>query len=65
MSKTTRLPVQHKKKPHCPSCGIDLPTFESAVMMDAEESECELLKVIFLIRCSCGSVWNIEKTVKS
>jgi hypothetical protein len=58
----TRLPVQHKHKPHCPNCEADIPGFEDVQLLMVPE--CELLSVTFQVRCKCGSIWNLTRTVK-
>ena len=59
----TRLPVQHRGKPHCPACKVDLPTMDDVQLITPTDLGVELLAVTFTIRCRCGARWNIGKTV--
>ncbi len=65
MRKLTRLPTQHKHRPHCAACGADLPTFDGvSVNLSPEVLQgCHLVGIVWRIRCACGSVWMLEKTV--
>ena len=66
MMKVERLPVQHPHKPHCPTCGGDLPainTFVGTVAAD-EMGECKLLAVTFHVECPCGAQWDLLKETK-
>jgi hypothetical protein len=63
--KVTRLPVQHKQSPHCPSCKADLPNLNSmSVIMGPENGDFEVLALMFHIRCACGARWDLRKDVK-
>jgi hypothetical protein len=59
----TRLPVQHKQLPHCPSCNRQLPSFKGAVSITQEEAEV-LLAVTFRVRCACGLEWDLTRTAR-
>jgi len=60
----TRLPVQHKKFPHCENCGAPLPTFDNVFITNAlsDSVETTILAVTFHVQCSCGTEWDIRKT---
>lgn len=65
----TRLPVQHPKRPHCPTCGADMPTFDgvivtSPVSFDMRDATLIATIMIFRVRCACGAVWDIQKGMK-
>lgn len=66
MSKVIRLPTQHPKAPHCPTCEAPLPTFDNFHMMRGfEDVDVVILSITFLVRCKCGAEWNITKKVKT
>jgi hypothetical protein len=60
----TRLPVQHRRAPHCPSCKAPLPTFDGMSLTLMGETDVELLAITFHVRCKCGSVWDLKKGAK-
>lgn len=64
--KIERLPVQHPRRPHCPACGVDLPTFETAqttLAFDALKTA-TLDAITYHITCACGAKWDLRKSVK-
>ena len=65
-SQVTRLPTQHRQRPHCPSCGRDVPTFHQSTFMVSESDLAGwvLQAVTFHIRCPCGAGWDLKKTAK-
>jgi hypothetical protein len=67
MSTIHRLPVQHPKAPHCPSCGKDLPTFNSAALdldaSDIEGFELAQIRITFLVRCGCEQLFELTKSL--
>ena len=65
MTKLARLPVQHPRRPHCLSCGADLPTFNNAIL-DAFGglAPVTLDAVTFHVTCPCGAKWDLRKSVR-
>jgi transposase len=55
-----RLPVQHRKHPHCPSCGRQLDVFDHLGMTIRGIMSIKILKVTLQIECECGSQWCIS-----
>lgn len=62
-----RLPVQHKKYPHCPSCSRDLPDLNSMHFSLSEEDlrNCKVLQISVRVACPCGRHWDLTKTVSN
>lgn len=67
MGEVTRLPVQHKKKPHCPKCAAPLPSLAHGVdlYLSAEFNEYNIVGVELLIRCKCGAEWCLYQLAVS
>jgi hypothetical protein len=59
----TRLPVQHPNAPHCPKCKRDLPNLNDVTMIMPGDVTCEIFATTFHIRCQCGALWNLYKTI--
>jgi len=59
----TRLPTQHKQKPHCSVCKEDLPTFKgmSLSVNPTDLGETEIEAITFHVRCKCGAKWDMRK----
>jgi hypothetical protein len=59
-----RIPVQHRQLPHCPTCKRDVDTFNS-FLVDQVAGTGIILKAITLhVKCSCGQLLDIRKSVK-
>jgi hypothetical protein len=65
MSNVTRLPKQHKRQPHCPTCESALPTLDSVQVTSSacEFGDCELMAITYHVRCKCGSPWDLRKKI--
>lgn len=66
MSTVTRLPKQHKKAPHCTSCGRDLPHPAGVTVDVCQHSDWEgvtLLAVTYHVRCACGTSWDLRSEI--
>jgi transposase-like protein len=66
MTSVKRLPVQHRQRPHCPSCGDDLPDFndtQTSVAFGGLKSA-TLDAITYHVTCGCGAKWDLRKTVK-
>jgi hypothetical protein len=65
-SGVTRLPVQHRARPHCSACGRDAPTFSqsSLALSEHDLAGWTLQAMTFHLRCPCGAEWDLKKTTK-
>jgi hypothetical protein len=65
-SGVTRLPVQHRSRPHCPACGRDAPTFDGSPLFISEHdlARWTITAMTFHLRCPCGAEWDLKKTAK-
>lgn len=65
-SKVTRLPTQHRTRPHCPSCGREAPKFSGFVLdtLSDDLGEWTMTGVTLHLVCPCGAEWDLKKTVK-
>ncbi len=57
----TRLPVQHKNHPRCPTCNAALPTFDGVTVLLPNDLESKVLCVMFQVKCACGAEWVLKK----
>lgn len=68
MGNPIRLPIQHRRRPHCATCGAALPTLEGMVLTLPEETdvitEATVVAVSVHVLCSCGSEWLLKKETK-
>lgn len=67
MKPVTRLPVQHRNHPRCDECQLPLPTLNGfRLELDADQmANVDILTITFRVRCKCGKIWDLTKTVKS
>lgn len=67
MKNVYRLPVQHPEKPHCPSCGVDLPVLDGLVVEFANDPLLQNLgqfhAVVIVVDCECGYELRMTKHV--
>lgn len=65
-NKVTRLPAQHRTQPHCADCKKPMPNFQSMHLSFGLDDlrDCQLLFMVFRVRCSCGSEWDLRKEIK-
>lgn len=64
MGETTRLPVQHRRAPHCPTCKADLPTYDDLVIILPAIGDGPVMeKVVVSIHvvCACGTRLVLQK----
>ena len=63
MATVTRLPVSHRRAPHCAKCGASLPSFNGLVLSFPPENfeGHTLTGIVLKITCKCGAKWNAEK----
>lgn len=61
----TRLPKQHRTRPHCAECDAELPGLQgmSLYLMPEEAQMVKILKITLLVECECGEQWCLVKDV--
>ena len=67
MGDVERIPTQHKRFPHCPTCKRELPNFEMMQMLVSSDDMrgATLLRVTYRVACECGAEWDLAKNVVS
>lgn len=65
-AKVTRLPVQHRNAPHCPTCKASLPAFDGLSLNLSASSlgDSKLTAVTLHVTCKCGAQWDLKKALK-
>lgn len=61
--KITRLPIQHRTRPHCRSCGRDLPVVNHVNF--ANETTGFIIEAVTIhMICPCGARGTVRRYVK-
>lgn len=65
MSTVTRLPKQHRTRPHCANCDAEMPGLKGMqlVLMPEEVPMVRVLEVTLQVECKCGAQWCLRKRV--
>lgn len=65
-SQVTKLPTQHRQRPHCLSCGLNVPTFDGSPLYFSEHDLAgwSITAMTFHLRCPCGAEWDLKKTAR-